>query len=85
MLESQEQYLDECTSLESSDLSKLDKLNHANRLASNFFRKKSNVRLMTQMMSSKLSGQLLKMLVTISGAKKILELGLFSGYCFSNG
>ena len=32
------------------------------------------------MMSSKLSGQLLKMLVTISGAKKILELGLFSGY-----
>ena len=35
---------------------------------------------MTQMMSSKLSGQLLKMLVTISGAKKVLELGLFSGY-----
>ena len=26
MLESQEQYLDECTSIESSDLSKLDKL-----------------------------------------------------------
>ena len=45
-----------------------------------FLEKKSSVRLMTQMMSSKLSGQLLKMLVTISGAKKILELGLFSGY-----
>lgn len=80
MLESQEQYLDECTSIESSDLSKLDKLTMETDWHQVFLEKKSNVRLMTQMMSSKLSGQLLKMLVTISGAKKILELGLFSGY-----
>ena len=80
MLESQEQYLDECTSFESSDLSKLNKLTMQTDWNQIFLEKKSNVRLMTQMMSSKLSGQLLKMLVTISGAKKILELGLFSGY-----
>tara|TARA_B100000035_G_scaffold205359_1_gene175597 strand:- start:3641 stop:4462 length:822 start_codon:yes stop_codon:yes gene_type:complete len=80
MIESQEQYLDECTSYESSDLSKLNKLTMQTDWNRIFLEKKSNVRLMTQMMSSKLSGQLLKMLVTISGAKKILELGLFSGY-----
>ena len=80
MMERQEQYLDECTSIESSDLSKLDKLTMQTDWHQIFLEKKSNVRLMSQMMSSKLSGQLLKMLVTISGAKKILELGLFSGY-----
>ena len=80
MMESQERYLDECTSFESSDLSKLNKLTMQTDWNQIFLEKKSNVRLMTQMMSSKLSGQLLKMLVTMSGAKKILELGLFSGY-----
>ncbi|GIR49609.1 MAG: hypothetical protein CM15mP58_17060 [Burkholderiaceae bacterium] len=80
MMESQERYLDECTSLESSDLSKLNKLTMQTDWDQIFLEKKSKVRLMTQMMSSKLSGQLLKMLVTMSGAKKILELGLFSGY-----
>ena len=80
MLESQEQYLEECTSVESSHLSKLNELTMQTDWNKIFVEKKSNVRLMSQMMSSKLSGQLLKMLVTISGAKKILELGLFSGY-----
>ena len=80
MLERQDQYLDECTSFESSDLSKLNELTMQTDWNQIFLEKKSSVKLMTQMMSSKLSGQLLKMLVTISGAKKILELGLFSGY-----
>ena len=80
MMESQERYLDECTSLESSDLSKLNKLTMQTDWDQIFLEKKSKVRLMTQMMSSKLSGQLLKMLVTMSSSKKILELGLFSGY-----
>ena len=80
MMESQERYLDECTSYESSNLSKLNKLTMQTDWNQIFLEKKSNERLMTQMMSSRLSGQLLKMLVTISGAKKVLELGLFSGY-----
>ena len=42
--------------------------------------KKSKSRLVTRMMSSHVSAQFLKMLVSISKPKKILEIGLFSGY-----
>ena len=80
MMEGQERYLDECTSLQSENLLELDKLTMQTDWDRIFTENKSNVRLMTKMMSSRLSGQLLKMLVTISGSKKILELGLFSGY-----
>ena len=80
MMESLEQYVDDCTSLESQQLAELNKLTMQTDWDNIFVEKKSQVRLMTQMMSSKVSGQLLKMLVSVSKSKKILELGLFSGY-----
>ena len=86
MLESQERYLDECTSIESSDLSELNKLTMQTDWNKIFLEKKSNIRLMTQMMSSKLSGQLLKMLVTMSGAKKNFRIRtIFRLFCSGNG
>ncbi len=80
MMEGFERYADECTSLESQQLSNLNKITMQTDWNRIFIEKKSEVKLMTQMMSSKVSGQLLKMLVSISRSKEILELGLFSGY-----
>ncbi|MDA9689759.1 class I SAM-dependent methyltransferase [Betaproteobacteria bacterium] len=80
MMENLEKYVDACTSSESPHLSKLNQLTMQTDWDKVFSDQKSETRLMTQMMSSKVSGQLLKMLVSISKAKTVLELGLFSGY-----
>ena len=80
VLENLDRYIDECTSSESKELSDLNELTMRTDWSKIFSDKKSQVKLMTQMMSSKVSAQLLKMLVSISMSKRVLELGLFSGY-----
>ena len=57
MLENLDRYIDECTSAESKELSDLNELTMRTDWSKIFSEKKSQVKLMTQMMSSKVSAQ----------------------------
>ncbi len=73
-------YPSESTSPESEELKKLNKETLLHNWDYVYKEKKSKSKLLTRMMSSHVSAQFLKMLVSIRNPKKILEIGLFSGY-----
>ncbi len=75
-----EKYVEKSTSVESRELEKLRHLTLDTNWEQIYKNKLSETKLRSKMMSSKTSAQFLKMLVSILQPKKILELGLFSGY-----
>ena len=75
-----EKYVEKSTSVESRELEKLRQLTLNTDWQQIYKDDLSETKLLAKMMSSKTSAQFLKMLVSILQPKKILELGLFSGY-----
>jgi len=75
-----ENHLEESTSPESENLSNLSHLTFEHDWDLALEKKKSSGFLGSQMLCGHVEGQFLKMLVTMTKAKKILELGMFSGY-----
>lgn len=73
-------YLDECTSEESPGLKAIAQKT-SQEAWSHLFKQGSTERELEQeMLSGHLEGQLLKMFVQMSGAKRVLEIGMFTGY-----
>ncbi|MGB3765567.1 MAG: class I SAM-dependent methyltransferase [Phormidesmis sp.] len=73
-------YIEACTTDESVALAQLTKATQQENWGDRFNTGKTTKALEQEMLSGHLEGQLLKMLVSISGAKRVLEIGMFTGY-----
>jgi caffeoyl-CoA O-methyltransferase len=72
-------YLDECTTPESPALAELARRTHETDWRSGEFGA-SPAGLEQEMLSGHVEGQALKFLVHLSGARRVLEIGMFTGY-----
>lgn len=73
-------YLERCTTPESAALANLTRRTQTEDWEGRFESGETARALEQEMLSGHLEGQLLKMLVSISGAQRVLEIGMFSGY-----
>lgn len=73
-------YLENCTTAESAALAKLTERTQKEDWSKRFDDGETVRALEQEMLSGHLEGQLLKMLVSISKSKRVLEIGLFTGY-----
>ena len=73
-------YLENCTTAESAALAKLTERTQKEDWSKRFDDGETVRALEQEMLSGHLEGQLLKMLVSISRSKRVLEIGLFTGY-----
>lgn len=73
-------YLEACTTPESAALTQLAQATQQEDWSRHFDSGETVKALEQEMLSGHLEGQLLKMLVSISGAKRVLEIGMFTGY-----
>ncbi|CAN5452184.1 hypothetical protein BH11ACT6_BH11ACT6_46170 [soil metagenome] len=69
-------YLDECTTAESSALTELARRTHETDWEGDTF----GGRVEQEMLSGHVEGQLLKFLVHLADARRVLEIGMFTGY-----
>ncbi len=80
LAEGLEGYVEDCTSPASPELDFLARETLAVDWTAEFEQGETQSALESEMLSGHVEGQFLKMLVQISGAKSILEIGLFTGY-----
>jgi caffeoyl-CoA O-methyltransferase len=73
-------YLDACTTPESSALTALAEKTQQENWSDRFSDGETVRQLEQEMLSGHLEGQALKMFVSMTGAKRILEVGMFTGY-----
>lgn len=73
-------YLAACTTAESPALAQLAKATQQEDWSKQFSNGATVKELEQEMLSGHIEGQLLKMLVTISQSKRVLEIGMFTGY-----
>lgn len=73
-------YLEDCTTSESAALANLTKRTQQEDWSKRFDDGETVKALEQEMLSGHLEGQLLKMLVSISKSKQVLEIGVFTGY-----
>jgi caffeoyl-CoA O-methyltransferase len=73
-------YLEECTTSESNALAALAKKTREEPWSKRFSDQATVRQLEQEMLSGHIEGQTLKMFVCMSGAKRILEVGMFTGY-----
>ncbi len=73
-------YIEECTTSESPALEALAQKTAAEDWSKRFSDQETVRQLEQEMLSGHLEGQTLKLLVYMSGAKRILEIGMFTGY-----
>ena len=73
-------YLEACTTPESADLAALAKRTATEDWSKRFSDGKTVRQLEQEMLSGHIEGQILKMFVHMTGAKLILEIGMFTGY-----
>lgn len=75
-----EPYLSQCTTPESDALTALTQKTYAENWAQHFSDGETVHALEMEMLSGHVAGQALKMFVTMSRAKRILDIGMFTGY-----
>jgi caffeoyl-CoA O-methyltransferase len=73
-------YLEECTTQESEALKYLAEKTQEEDWGKHFSDGETVRQLEQEMLSGHIEGQTLKMLVSLTGAKRILEIGMFTGY-----
>ena len=73
-------YLEDCTTSESEALANLTRKTQEEDWSKRFDRGETVGALEQEMLSGHIEGQLLKMLVSISRSKRVLEIGMFTGY-----
>jgi caffeoyl-CoA O-methyltransferase len=73
-------YLEECTTSESEALANLAQKTQEEDWSKRFDDGETVRALEQEMLSGHIEGQLLKMLVSISKSKRVLEIGMFTGY-----
>lgn len=73
-------YVEACTSEESAALTELAKNTRHEDWAARYGEGETAVELEQEMLSGHVEGQFLKMLVHVTKAKRVLEIGLFTGY-----
>jgi len=73
-------YLEEITTQESEALANLDRKTREEDWSQSFSDGETVRRLEQEMLSGHIEGQMLKMFVHMTGAKRILEVGMFTGY-----
>ena len=73
-------YLEACTTQESAALAFLSQETQKEDWSGQFHSGETVKELEQEMLSGHIEGQLLKMLVSISGTKRSLEIGMFTGY-----
>lgn len=73
-------YLEDCTTSESEALANLTQKTQAEDWSKRFSDGETVKALEQEMLSGHIEGQLLKMLVSISQSKRVLEIGMFTGY-----
>ncbi|VEP14426.1 Caffeoyl-CoA O-methyltransferase [Hyella patelloides LEGE 07179] len=73
-------YLEECTTSESDALANLTTKTQQEDWSKRFSDGETVKALEQEMLSGHIEGQLLKMLVSISKSKRVLEVGMFTGY-----
>lgn len=73
-------YLEECTTSESDALANLTRKTQEEDWSKRFDDGETVRALEQEMLSGHIEGQLLKMLVSISQSKRVLEIGMFTGY-----
>lgn len=73
-------YVEACTTPESQALANLTDKTREENWSQRFGEGETVKALEQEMLSGHVEGQLLKMLVAISGAKRVLEIGMFTGY-----
>jgi caffeoyl-CoA O-methyltransferase len=73
-------YLDHCTTPESTALAKLVQLTQAEDWSKRFTDGATVRQLEQEMLSGHVEGQLLKFLVSLTKARRVLEIGMFTGY-----
>ena len=73
-------YLDQCTTTQSPALAQLAQKTSEEDWSKRFDDGETVRQLEQEMLSGHIEGQTLKMLVRMSGAKRILEIGMFTGY-----
>lgn len=73
-------YLEECTTSESSDLANLAHKTATEDWSKRFSDGETVRQLEQEMLSGHIEGQTLKLFVHMTGAKRILEVGMFTGY-----
>ena len=73
-------YLEECTTPESSDLANLAHKTATEDWSKRFSDGETVRQLEQEMLSGHIEGQTLKLFVHMTGAKRILEVGMFTGY-----
>ena len=73
-------YLSACTTAESSALAQLAKATQQEDWGKQFSNGATVKELEQEMLSGHIEGQFLKMLVAISRSKRVLEIGMFTGY-----
>lgn len=73
-------YLEDCTTSESDALANLTRKTQEEDWSKRFDRGETVGALEQEMLSGHIEGQLLKMLVSISQSKRVLEIGMFTGY-----
>ena len=73
-------YLEECSTPESEALANLAQKTQAEDWSKRFSDGETIRALEQEMLSGHIEGQLLKMLTSLTGAKRVLEIGMFTGY-----
>ncbi len=73
-------YLEECSTPESEALANLAQKTQAEDWSKRFSNGETVRALEQEMLSGHIEGQLLKMLTSLTGAKRVLEIGMFTGY-----
>ena len=73
-------YLEDCTTPESAALANLTERTQKENWDKRFDEGETEKALEQEMLSGHIEGQLLKMLVSISKSKRVLEVGMFTGY-----
>jgi caffeoyl-CoA O-methyltransferase len=73
-------YLDHCTTPESTALAKLVQLTQAEDWSKRFTDGATVRQLEQEMLSGHVEGQLLKFLISLTKARRVLEIGMFTGY-----
>jgi caffeoyl-CoA O-methyltransferase len=75
-----ESYVTACSTPESADLAELARATRTEDWADRFADGGTTIPLEQEMLSGHLEGQMLKILVRSTGARRVLEIGLFTGY-----
>ena len=73
-------YVAECTTPESAELATLAKSTAVENWEGQFDAGQTEISLEQEMLSGHVEGQFLKMLVAVTGAANVLEIGMFTGY-----